>query len=188
MAMFFPGFSKCAITGRVLGQNDEIAFFPPFSHADPSIQKCSDGIVDFAAVRTRPEFGVLVDVYRALAEEKECIFRSDDGALVGLRFDEVQVIYFPLLLSLNAPEASVRNLCMSNFSAICLSKGQGRFEDYGFGLTYADEQLTVHSCPTKYLPSGADPNLIHRLNRRRSSEVEPFLKFIANVSWSHNAA
>ena len=182
MANFLPGVSKCSITGRVLGSDDEVAFFPPFSHPDPSIQKCSDGVIDFAAVRTRPEFYSLVAFYRSLIDGKEYVFKNNDGAVVRLRYGQVQLVFLPLLLSLNAPESSVQNLSMSNFSEISLSTGQCKFEDYGLGLDYASEHLTAQLCPTKYLPSGANPKLVQRLNRSGRGELESFLKFIANVS------
>ena len=182
MANFIPGVSKCSITGRVLGRDDEVAFFPPFSHPDPLIQKCSDAVIDFAAVRTRPEFPALVALYRSLIEGKEYVFENDNGAVVKLRFGQVQIVFLPLLLSVNASESSVRNLSTSTSLKNSFSSGQGAFEDRGLGLIYAREQLTVKSCPTKYLPSEANPNLVHYLNRKGKIEVESFLKFIAEAS------
>jgi hypothetical protein len=180
MAIFFPGASKCAITGRTLGGGDEVAFVSVFSHPDPAIERCSDGVIDFAAVRRRPEFQTLVTLYEAFIEGKEPVFKSTDGAVVRLRYGQVEFVFFPLLLSISAPESSVRNLFMSDFSETSLSSGKGKFEDYGLGLDYAAEQLTIQFGPTKYLPSRASPKLVHRLIRK-GEPVEPFLKFCCSV-------
>ena len=182
MALFFPGISTCSITGRILNQNDEIAYFGPFLHADPLIQKCSDGVIDFAAVRNRPEFDSLINLYRSLSDRKHYIFKNNDGALIRCRYGQIELVFFPLLLILSVPETTVQNLCASNFSKISLLTGQGRFEDYGFELSYAHEQLTAQSCPTKYIPSVADPKLVQKLIRRGRSVIEPFLKFIEDVT------
>jgi hypothetical protein len=181
VALVFLGKSRCPITGKVFDQEDEIAYFPPFSHPDPLVQTYSGAAVTFSAVRVRPEFQRLVNLYASLVVNEECLYKDESGAVVKRRFGQVEMLFFPLLLSISAPERSALHLAKSRFAEESLTRGQGRFEDFGVGLEYAAELLVVEFCPTKYFPSNASSNLIQHLNRRGKDHVVPFLQFLRRI-------
>ena len=147
---------------------------------DNSIQKHSDAMMDFSHARNHPDFKQLVLLYESFIEGEEYLLKTPEGAIVKRSLDQGFLIYAPLLLAFDAPLSSIRNLIASDFSVSCLKAGKGTFETTGLSLNFANDKLTVLTCPTKYLPSESPQNLIQCFHRSGKTYVNPFFTFLSN--------